>query len=695
MSLRIAGRNGRPGAGANRRHPLFSPITIFALAVGLLVPLLFTASYVGALHDPKPHDMPIGVVAPASMSATLISAVNTASQHELKARLEASTSAMKAAIDKQEIDGGLVLKVPATIPIGITAPASMAATLARAITSTSNGLFSVRIEPSSAALTADLNAQKVYGGVVLSLPATIPIGVVAPSIMAQTLTQQIGAAGSGLFTVRPEVSAAALRSDIQKKVVYGGVVVAVPATIPLGIVAPALMAPALAQQIAVAGGNLFTPTIEPSVAALKSAIAKRTVDGGVVVAGLTSVQILTASGTDRTVSQLIAGFGQQLAAKQHAVATVLDVKPQSTPGAKSLTSIQVLTATGTDYTISRLIAGFGQQFASTQRAGATVVDVQPQASGAAAPVTTMQVLTTSGADSTVGAIVAAFGRQLASSQHAAITVVDILPQMAGTPKPLTSVQVYTAGAVNFTASRELGEFGQLFAASQHAAVTVTDVKPLRQEDSTGLSSLYMMIGWVFGGYFLATVVTTIVGFKQWTRKHSLARLGALAICSIASGLLGTVIAAAFGPVPMEHFWAIAGIGTLLVFSTACATAGLQALIGMYGTQVALIVLIMLGNPSSGGIAAPQMLPAFWRAIGPWLPNAAGFTLLRNTLYFGGNNFGSAIPVLCIYMVAGAALLLIFGSSRIALYTPRVETAVEALRPGAPRLVELTDEEASA
>jgi len=65
-----------------------------------------------------------------------------------------------------------------------------------------------------------------------------------------------------------------------------------------------------------------------------------------------------------------------------------------------------------------------------------------------------------------------------------------------------------------------------------------------------------------------------------------------------------------------------------------------------------------------------MLPGFWRAIGPWLPNAAGFTLLRNTLYYGGHNFGSAIPVLGIYMVAGAALLLVFGSSRIALYTPR-------------------------
>ncbi len=592
MTLRIAARNDRPGNVTNRRHPLFSPITAVALAVGVLVPLIFSASYVGALHDPKPHDMPIGVVAPYSMASTLITAIDTASQHELKAREEADTSALRSGIDKQEIAGGLVLKVPGAIPIGVLAPAIMAATLAHTIGARSGDVLAARVEPSADALKADLNAQKVYGGVVFSLPASIPIGVVAPSILAPAVAKQIGAAGGGVVTVRPEASVAALRSDIAKKAVYGGIVVAISTAL-----------------------------------------------------GLAPVQVLTAGSTDYTVSQLIAGFGQQLAARLH-------------------TSV-------------------------------TLVDVKPQAAGAATPLTMVQIVTTSTADSTVGEIVATFGRQLAAAQHAGITVVDMVPQVPGTPKPLTTVQVYTAGAVNFTASRELAEFGQLFAVARHAAVTVTDAKPLQPEDSTGLSSLYMMIGWVFGGYFLATVVTTIVGFKQWTRRHSFVRLGALALCSIASGLMGAGIGAAFGPISSEHFWAVAGIGTLLVFSTACATAGLQAIIGMYGTQVALIAFIMLGNPSSGGIAAPQMLPVFWRAIGPWLPNAAGFTLLRNTLYYGGRNFGSAIPVLCAYTVAGAALLLMFGSSRMALFTPRVETAVDALRPGPPRLVGVKDEEASA
>jgi hypothetical protein len=47
------------------------------------------------------------------------------------------------------------------------------------------------------------------------------------------------------------------------------------------------------------------------------------------------------------------------------------------------------------------------------------------------------------------------------------------------------------------------------------------------------------------------------------------------------------------------------------------------------------------------------------------------------------------------MVVGAALLLVFGSSRIALYTPRLTTAVDALRPGALEMIGDQEEEASA
>lgn len=43
------------------------------LVIGVLVlQLLFIASYIGALHKPKPTDVPFGIVAPQQMSARLL-----------------------------------------------------------------------------------------------------------------------------------------------------------------------------------------------------------------------------------------------------------------------------------------------------------------------------------------------------------------------------------------------------------------------------------------------------------------------------------------------------------------------------------------------------------------------------------------------------------------------------------------------
>ena len=50
------------GGTAQDRRLTGVPLLVFALAVVLLVQALFVLSYIGALHDPKPHDVGLGVV---------------------------------------------------------------------------------------------------------------------------------------------------------------------------------------------------------------------------------------------------------------------------------------------------------------------------------------------------------------------------------------------------------------------------------------------------------------------------------------------------------------------------------------------------------------------------------------------------------------------------------------------------------
>jgi hypothetical protein len=112
-----------------------------------------------------------------------------------------------------------------------------------------------------------------------------------------------------------------------------------------------------------------------------------------------------------------------------------------------------------------------------------------------------------------------------------------------------------------------------------------------------------------------------------------------------------------------HFWEIALVGAFVVFAVAVATMGLQLVLGIAGTAIVLIAFVLIGNPASGGIVPEQFLPGFWRSVGPWLPNGAGFTLLRNVLYFDGNGITRAGTVLAAYSLIGIALLLAFAERK--------------------------------
>ena len=75
------------------------------------------------------------------------------------------------------------------------------------------------------------------------------------------------------------------------------------------------------------------------------------------------------------------------------------------------------------------------------------------------------------------------------------------------------------------------------------------------------------------------------------------------------------------------FWIVWPICTLIIAAVAFVAAVLQKLIGAAGTLLTIIVIILFGNPSSGGANGVPYLPAFWRDIGPYLPPRNGYILL--------------------------------------------------------------------
>jgi hypothetical protein len=102
---------------------------------------------------------------------------------------------------------------------------------------------------------------------------------------------------------------------------------------------------------------------------------------------------------------------------------------------------------------------------------------------------------------------------------------------------------------------------------------------------------------------------------------------------------------------------------LLVFGVGAFTMAIQALSGVVGVGIAVLLFVILGNPSAGGAYQSWLIPPFWREIGPWLPPGAGTSAIRGIVYFGNAQITTPILVMIGYAAAGAAVLLVVSGLR--------------------------------
>src|SRR3954469_21662007 len=189
-------------------------------------------------------------------------------------------------------------------------------------------------------------------------------------------------------------------------------------------------------------------------------------------------------------------------------------------------------------------------------------------------------------------------------------------------------------------------------AAQQRTLTTTDAIPAAAGDARGLSAFYLAIGWVVGGYLVAAIIGVSAGSRPSTRVRGAVRLGALAVYGIVSGIGGALITGPVLGVFDGHLLALAAFGALLVFAVGAVTMALQVCTGLIGIGLAILLFVILGNPSAGGASPAPLLPPFWAGMGPWLPPGAGTDALRGIVYFDGAGAGRACLVLAAYAVGG-------------------------------------------
>ncbi|MFC8534063.1 DUF3533 domain-containing protein [Streptomyces sp. NPDC057249] len=191
-------------------------------------------------------------------------------------------------------------------------------------------------------------------------------------------------------------------------------------------------------------------------------------------------------------------------------------------------------------------------------------------------------------------------------------------------------------------------------ATQRRTVRAVDVAPASRQDFDGLSAFYLAVGWCVGGYLCASILAISAGTRPANRQRALIRTGVMALYAIAGGIGGAlIIGPALGALP-GSFWGLSGLGALTVFAVGMITLALEGLTGIVGIGLAVLIVVIAGNPSAGGAFPLPMLPDFWRAIGPALPPGASTWTARSIAYFHGNAVTGPLLVLSAWAVAGTA-----------------------------------------
>jgi hypothetical protein len=208
-------------------------------------------------------------------------------------------------------------------------------------------------------------------------------------------------------------------------------------------------------------------------------------------------------------------------------------------------------------------------------------------------------------------------------------------------------------------------------ARHRPAARIVDLAPLPASDANGLTGFYAVVGWMIGGYLGATLLGLVGEPRAKSRLRALSRVLALAVYAVASGVLSVLLLDKGIGVLSGHFQDLCGVAALAIFAAGATTAAFQSVLGIAGTGLAIVVFVVVGNPSSGGPFARDLLPQFWRVVGGYLPPGAAVDLVRNVVYFGANSIQTPLIVLAAWAAAGTILALALGGRRVS------EVAVEA------------------
>ncbi|GAA0411171.1 ABC transporter permease [Streptomyces luteireticuli] len=196
-----------------------------------------------------------------------------------------------------------------------------------------------------------------------------------------------------------------------------------------------------------------------------------------------------------------------------------------------------------------------------------------------------------------------------------------------------------------------GAFGPVAEAGGHR-LAQEDVLPASAGDTRGLAIFYASFGLVLAGYLFG-----LMTYQAAPALRLRQRLASLAIFGVLGGIIIALLAGGtgFGALP-GSFAGIAGITALMAMAAGGATMVFVKWTGPAGSGLASIVLLTLGNSTSGGVMPASYLPGWLHPLSGVLPVGAGVRAVQGLAYFHDDGLGHGIAVLVAWIVVCAGLL---------------------------------------
>ncbi|MFI8187857.1 ABC transporter permease [Streptomyces sp. NPDC085946] len=183
-------------------------------------------------------------------------------------------------------------------------------------------------------------------------------------------------------------------------------------------------------------------------------------------------------------------------------------------------------------------------------------------------------------------------------------------------------------------------------------VTVRDVNPLQPGDPRGLAIFYVSLAAVIIGFVgsiqLSVHARALNPLERIAFTAAYALLGGFAIAAAVDWLLGTL------DLPFTESWLILA---LTMFTSGMVFTLFNTLIGRWAMLPTWGLMVLVGNPSSGGAVSWPLLPSPLGAIGRWLPPGASVNAQHTAVYFPGHQHAFPFLVLAGWSLLSCAVFL--------------------------------------